>query len=108
MQNDHDREHKAARPGLQESTAARTRTERTGVEPDADELSDPEEVWKTDERTPRQEGSRDTGGAPGRVADAGDIGGGATSPYSTETQSDSLARQTARRSEDGAPEKPER
>lgn len=107
MHADDKRPHEAARPEFQETTKVDTRHERNGAEPDAAELRDPEEVWKDDERTPRQDGAKSTG-APGRVADAGDIGGRATTPYSTEAQADSLARQTERGGGAPKPEKPER
>jgi hypothetical protein len=82
------------------------RHERRGGEPDAGDLRDPKEVWSDAETSPRPDG--ETTGMPGRVADPGDLGKANPQPYSTETQADSLARQTERTGEERAAEKPKR
>lgn len=88
------------------TTAAEDRHERRGGEPAARDLKDPAEVWADAETSPRPEG--ETTGAPGRVADAGDLGKANPQPWSTETQADALARQTRRPDEPRSPEKPKR
>lgn len=91
MQNS-DRKNDAAREEwpLPEPDTAHERNRET---PASDDLADPAEVWKDAETTPSGQ-TRRTGG--GRVADAGDVGGGTPSPYSEETQAETVARQTRR------------
>jgi hypothetical protein len=73
--------------------------ERRKANPDSGDLASPTNVWKDAETTPQQDsdmpGRR---GGGDRVADAGDIGSGSTSPYGTATQADQVAGQTKRRS----------
>ena len=72
--------------------------ERTKANPDSSDLTDPKEVWKDGETTPGPGKSKiRRSGMLGRVADAGDIGRGASSPYGAESQADSVGRQTTRK-----------
>ena len=92
---------------LARTTGAEPAHERRKANPDADDLTDPKEVWKDGETSPsRDRGSGARGGVRGRVADAGDLAEGQPSPYSTETQADALARQTDRKEEPRSIEKP--
>lgn len=71
--------------------------ERRDAAPEAEDLRDAESVWENAETTPFPE--EQMPGRPGggeRVADAGDIGGGANQPYQAETQADTVAKQTVR------------
>lgn len=68
--------------------------ERNKAAPDSDDLLQPEKVWEDAETTPSDQPPKKSGGD--RVADAGDLGQGTASPYSEETQADSVARQTKR------------
>ncbi len=91
---------------IDRTTRTETSLERRGGEPDADATRDPDAVWSSGETTPHPAGS--TPGAPGRVADAGDLGKANPQPWSTEAQADALARQTRRDEEPRPAEKPRR
>jgi hypothetical protein len=69
--------------------------ERTNAEPDAEDLTDRKEVWKNGETVPSRRRTPQSG-MLGRVADAGDIGGGDPSPYESEVQSDAVVDQRPR------------
>jgi hypothetical protein len=84
---------------------ANTRHERHKARPDAEDLTDPKEVWKNSETTPQRDLQESPSEPDGRVADAGDIGGGQPSPYEEEVQADAVARQTNREERAGV-EKP--
>jgi hypothetical protein len=73
--------------------------ERRKTNPDSKDLIDPKQVWKDGEMTPSP-GSAEMqrSGMLGRVADAGDVGRGATSPYGAESQADNVGGQTKRKS----------
>lgn len=82
-----------------------TAHERNKANPDAADMQDPENVWADGETTPQRD--RPLPERPGggdRVADAGDVGSGSTSPYGLETQADKVAEQT-KRDGDGKPAK---
>lgn len=98
--------HAKAETDLRKTSGTDSRHERMKARPEADDLTDPDEVWEDSETTP----SRDRKGTPGgeRVADAGDVGGGQPQPYGTETQADAVARQTKRSGERRGVEKPKR
>ncbi|MBA3447325.1 MAG: hypothetical protein H0T56_06920 [Pseudaminobacter sp.] len=90
---------------ISRTTGSDSAHERRKANPDAEDMTDPKEVWKNAETTPSADPA---GNIPrGRVADAGDLMGGAPSPYSTETQADALAKQTDRENEPGNIEKPD-
>ncbi|MEY9102501.1 hypothetical protein [Sinorhizobium fredii] len=72
--------------------------ERGKVNPDGKDLTDPKEVWKDGEMTPTQARSKPRTGMLGRIADAGDIGSGTSSPYGAESQAESVGEQTMRES----------
>ena len=91
---------------LTQTTGTDTRHERNDATVRADELKDPKQVWKNSETMPDEAGQQGADIGHGRVADAGDVGGHATSPYGTEVQADALAKQTDRGS--GGVEKPKR
>ena len=67
--------------------------ERNKATPTVDDLTDPKEVWKDGETVPSRDRDKPRTGMLGRVADAGDIGGGEAPPYGTEAQADSIASQ---------------
>lgn len=93
-------------PRLSRTTAVATSHERQKANPDLDDLNDPEEVWKDAETTPMPDEEDELArGGQGRVADAGDVGGGQGSPYGTPAQADAVAKQTRRGRRPGAPQK---
>lgn len=103
------RKHVKSETSLKETTGTDSAHERANARPDAEDLSDPKEVWKDAETTPAADRARDaTGGGAKRVADAGDVGGGQPSPYGVEAQADALARQTKRSAEPRDVEKPKK
>ncbi len=90
---------------LSRTTGTDTPEERTKARPDANDVTDPKEVWKDGETEPSRDRAPIAGsGAPGRVADAGDVGGHASTPYEQGVQSDSILRQDNKKT--GGIEKP--
>ncbi len=63
---------------------------RMKANPEADDLSNPLQVWEDGEMTPSVLDSRT--GMLGRVADAGDLGEGDPSPYTLEVQEEILSQ----------------
>ncbi|MCT7377022.1 hypothetical protein [Chelativorans salis] len=100
------KKHTKAETDLRKTSGTETAHERAKAQPDTEDLTGPEEVWKDAETTPARDRKRASGGD--RVADAGDVGGGQASPYGTEAQADALARQTKRADEPRGVEKPKR
>jgi hypothetical protein len=83
---------------ISDSTRAGTSHERRKADPDGKDMTDAQQVWNDAETTPAGDGgARIATGGRGRVADAGDVGEGQPSPYSTEAQADAIARQTDRK-----------
>jgi len=80
---------------LKRTTKTDTPHERQNARPDAENVGDPKEVWKSSEVTP-QGRVPDRIVPPGRVADAGDISDGEPSPYGAEVQADVVGKQTKR------------
>ncbi|MCO6187806.1 hypothetical protein [Rhizobium sp. L1K21] len=78
---------------ITENGPAETAHERQKGRPDAGDVSNPKEVWKDSETTPSRQYSGGRSGGGERVADAGDIGSGSPSPYTTETQADEVGGQ---------------
>ena len=91
---------------LSRTTGTDSAHERTKAAPDAEDMTNPREVWQEGETTPSPSRAGIARGGRGRVADAGDLGNGQPSPYSTETQADAVARQTDRKDEPRSPQKP--
>ncbi|RWM82849.1 MAG: hypothetical protein EOR84_34275 [Mesorhizobium sp.] len=107
MQREQKRDREDDSPNISKTTGVDSRHERRKARPDADDLTDPEEVWKSSETTPQREAKEKTSEEPdGRVADAGDVGGGQPSPYETEVQADSVAQQADRNRRTGEKPKP--
>jgi hypothetical protein len=106
MSNDRTDDRKQS-TNLTETSGTETRHERNDATARAGDLKDPKQVWSNSETTPSVEDEgADIG--HGRVADAGDVDGHATSPYGTEMQADALAKQTDRDRVSGGVEKPKR
>ncbi|MER8408384.1 hypothetical protein NKH16_27575 [Mesorhizobium sp. M1307] len=84
---DRNKDHAA---NLSKTTGVEPRHERQKARPDANDLTDQEEMWESSE----------TEETDGRVADAGDVGGGQPSPYEPEVQADTVAKQTERNKAD--------
>ena len=76
---------------------------RMKANPEADDLSNPMQVWEDGEMTPSALGSRT--GMLGRVADAGDLGGGDPSPYTLEVQEEVLSQKAVSMQAQAAPPK---
>lgn len=77
-----------------------TAHERHKANPDVGDVQDPDNVWADAETTPQRD--RPLPKRPGggdRVADAGDVGSGSTSPYGLDTQADQVGGQTKRGNE---------
>ncbi|MFC6488828.1 hypothetical protein [Nitratireductor sp. GCM10026969] len=108
MGKDRPKRHVKAETKLTETTRAEREHERMKARPDAEDLKDPEEVWKDAESTPARDRSAEVATGGERVADAGDVGAGQASPYGTEAQADALARQTERTGEQRGVEKPKK
>lgn len=109
MANKHERRHVKVETDIRKTSGTDRVHERANAQPDTQDLSDPEEVWKDAETTPAADVDEEIAeGGAGRVADAGDVGVGQASPYGTETQADALARQTERTDEPREVEKPKR
>lgn len=102
------RHHVKVETDLRKTTRTERAHERTKAQPDAKDLTEPEEVWKEAETTPTRDGDEEVASGGERVADAGDVGAGQASPYGTEAQADALARQTQRSDEPRDVEKPKR
>lgn len=69
--------------------------ERRKAAPQTSDLENKKEVWKNGEVAPSGDGSLDNQtGSLGRVADAGDIGGGSPSVYGGEIQAETVAKYT--------------
>ncbi|WP_156936706.1 hypothetical protein [Chelativorans sp. J32] len=104
------KKHVKVETDLSETNGTDSSHERMNAEPETEDLTDPQEVWRDAERTPSgaDQAKTVTSGSARRVADAGDVGEGRSSPYGTEAQADALARQTSRTGEPREPEKPRR
>lgn len=99
-----ERQKKSEDPTITRTTGTDDPHERNKADPSARDMSDPKEVWKDGETTPSRVRASRSGGD--RVADAGDIGGGQPSPYSTETQADAIAGRKAGGKDRSGAEKP--
>ncbi|WP_274423336.1 hypothetical protein [Chelativorans sp. YIM 93263] len=109
MADKNERQHVKVETDLRKASGTERVHERMKAQPDAQDLSDPKEVWKDLETTPAADVDEEIAeGGAGRVADAGDVGVGQASPYGTEAQADALARQTKRTGEPRGVEKPKR
>ncbi|WP_153020057.1 hypothetical protein [Paramesorhizobium deserti] len=87
-------------PKISETTGTDTPQERRKAAPTRKDMRDPKKVWSGAETTPEDEPNG------GRVADAGDAGGGQPSPYDEEVQADTVGQQTRRTKEPRGIEKP--
>lgn len=91
---------------LGKTTGTTSPHERRSVEPTADDMTDPKEVWKESETTPQQRRAPASTTGHGRVADAGDVAGHSSEPYDMEKQADMVGKQTDRRKPAGGTSKP--
>lgn len=96
------------KPKISGTSGTDTRHERRKATPDVEDMTDPKEVWKDAETTPAPDRRVTESGPRGRVADAGDLAQRSPSPYGTETQADSVAKQTTRTGEPKGVEKPKK
>jgi len=108
MTDDEAKKHVKVETDLSETSGTDTAHERMNAEPEAEDLTNADEIWQDAERTPSAGKPQTASGSARRIADAGDVGEGQASPYGTEAQADALARQTNRTGEPRAPEKPKR
>ena len=70
--------------------------ERMKANPEAKDLQNPMEVWKNGTVVPSPTSGEPEFGPLGRVADAGTLGAGDTSPYGIEIQAEIISGQTMR------------
>ena len=70
--------------------------ERTKANPEATDLENPKEVWEDGAMVPSPSSGELETGPLGRVADAGTLGAGDTSPYGIEIQAEIISRQATR------------
>lgn len=69
--------------------------ERRKAAPQTSDLENKKAIWDNGEAAPSGDGSLDNQtGSLGRVADAGDIGGGSPSVYGGEIQAETVAKYT--------------
>ncbi|YBV98308.1 hypothetical protein M1D80_16125 [Phyllobacteriaceae bacterium JZ32] len=87
-------------PKISETTGTDIPQERRKAAPTSKDMRDPDKVWSEAETTPEDEPNG------GRVADAGDVGGGQVPPYDEEVQADTVGQQTRRTAEPRGIEKP--
>jgi hypothetical protein len=70
--------------------------ERMKANPEAKDLENPKEVWEDGTMAPSPDLNEPETGPIGRVADAGTLGAGDTSPYGIEIQAETIADETLR------------